>query len=170
MKTLKLLVLTLTATVSLLSPTSIAHAQTQSGCYPPVESSSGPVSITLWCQVLDYSSTQPLAVGWDTGLITLQRGFSPGVGGHIHLQYDNWYSAMDTTFQMELLSQDPVFDIVTFPFSVQYDGATTWLSDIPLGVALQAGDRIRITGASTIPHTCNAADNCGMRAVFTLVE
>jgi hypothetical protein len=145
-----------------LAITSTATSQTVAteGCFAPAQSLTGPVAITLWCQILDYSGASPLAASWDTGPVTLVRGFT---ATSLHVEYDPWYAAMDSTFQLEFLRAGGQ-DIVLQPFIVSGSSASF---DIPVSLAVAAGDRFRIIQQSAIAHPCGPIDNCGLHAVFT---
>jgi len=139
-----------------------AQAQLQEGCLPLTQTSSAPLTVTMWCSVIDYSGQSPLSPSYTTEFITLQQGVN---GENLHLQLDNWFSSMDVTFQLEFLHGSR--DIVTIPFFVQYDGVDTFVADFPLVVHLNAGDRLRISQQAFIPHPCQISDNCGLHALFT---
>lgn len=154
---------TITLLLALLM-SALAGAQTQEGCFAPTQATSGPVAVTLWCQIVDYTNPGPLVSSWDTGLITLQRGFSAHT---LHVQYDNWYAAMDSTVQLELVTR--FSDVVFAPIFIQYNG-NTWTADIPLGlIGASPGDRIRISHQSTIPHGCQLVDNCGLHMTLSFI-
>lgn len=146
---------------ALFAFTTAAHAQTQEGCFPTSQSTNTPVSLTYWCQIVDYSPAFPLAVSYANEFVTLQHGFS---GRTLHVQYDPWYSPMDLTFQLELLHGQS--DIITFPLFVHYDGSAL-VADLPLSLSAAAGDRLRLLQQSSIPHTCNLIDNCGLHMILT---
>lgn len=141
-----------------------AGAQTiaQEACFPLAQSASGPVAITLWCQIVDYTGSASLVSSWDTGFVTLQRGFSATT---LHVEYDPWYSAMDSTIRIELLTG--FADVVFAPIVIHYTGEA-WTTDIPLGtLGASIGDRIRIVHEASIPHACGLVDNCGMHVTLT---
>ena len=136
-----------------------AGAQTQEACFPLSQSqvqAQSQSTVTLWCQIVDYSNPGPLESGYDTGFVPLQQGFSAQV---MHVQYDDWYSPMTSTVQLEFLTR--FADIVVAPIFIPYSG-TTWVADLPLTINVSAGDKIRITHQSQIPHACQLMDNCGM--------
>src|SRR5580765_8021769 len=95
----RLLKLSLSLALTLAVFTSTAPAQTVAGegCFPAAMSSSGPMSTTLWCQIVEYTGAAPLTSSWDTGLIHVSRSFTTS---SLHVEYDPWYSAMDSTFQL----------------------------------------------------------------------
>jgi len=139
-----------------------AQAQVQEGCFPLTQTVSGPVTLTMWCQVVEYSGASPLAPQHTTEFLTLGRGVS---STNLHIQLDNWYSAMDATLQLEFLHSSS--DIVTVPFLLHYDGLNTLVADFPLSLSLNAGDRVRVIQQAFIPHPCGLADNCGLHALLT---
>lgn len=141
---------------------SISQAQTQEACFPVAQSASGSVALTLWCQIIDYSGSSPLAASWDTGRVTLQRGFTAHT---LHMQYDDWYSAMTSSFTLQFFSGSTfsaLQPIIVTPSPGSYS------QDIPLGTfSLAAGDRIEIIQNSSIDHPCGLIDNCGLHVTFT---
>ena len=152
-------------TSSLITSTTV-HAQTAAveSCFPvslPNTAQPSPVTFTLWCQIVEPTGAAPLASSYDSGLLQLYQPFAASV---LHIEYDDWYAAMDSVFQFEVLRSSS--DIVTVPIAVHYTGAT-WIADIPLSLSASAGDRLRITQQSAIPHPCGLIDNCGMHVVFT---
>jgi hypothetical protein len=147
--------------------TSTAPAQTVAteGCFPfvlPNTSQPSPPSATLWCAISESTGATPLVSSWDTGLVHVYQGFTAST---LHVQYDNWYAAMDSTFQLELItgSQDLVFQ----PFEINYLGDPVTL-DIPLGgISVPAGSSIRLHHWARIDHTCGSFDNCGLHMTMT---
>lgn len=146
----------------LLSAFAGAQTIAQEACFPLAQSASGPVAVTLWCQIVDYTGSAPLVSSWDTGFIPLQRGFSATT---LHVEYSDWYAAMDSTVQIELLTG--FADVVFAPISIHYTG-DAWTTDIPLDtLGASPGDRIRIVHEASIPHACGLVDNCGMHVTLT---
>jgi len=161
----RLLKLSLSLVIVLSVFTAAAPAQTvaSEGCFPAALSSSGPVSTILWCQIVEYTGAAPLTSSGDTGLIHVNRSFT---AGSLHVEYDPWYAAMDSTFQLEVItgSQNLVFQ----PFMISYLGSAV-AADIPLGgtFSIPVGSSIRLRHWTWITHPCGLVDNCGMHAVMT---
>lgn len=156
---MKCLLLSLSLTLLM---SAFAGAQTQEACFPPAQSEAqAAVTITLWCQIVDYTSPGPLQSGYDMGFVSLQVGFSAQV---LHVQYDDWYSPMTSTVQLEFLTR--FADIVVAPTLIPYSGAM-WTADIPLAISVSPGDKLRITHAAAIPHACQLSDNCGLHMSMT---
>lgn len=147
---------------AVLAFASLAAAQTQEGCFAPSQSVSGPVAVTLWCQILDYSGSSPLAASWDTGRVALQRGFTAHT---LHVQYDDWYASMTSSFSLRFFSGN-TFSALT-AIIITPDPAS-YSQDINLGTfTLPAGSQFEIVQQSGIAHSCGIADNCGLHVTFT---